>query len=597
MSHYLEIKDLKVGFRSYDGLKRILDIKELYIDKGSAYGLVGESGSGKSVLAMTLFRLLTMPPGVIESGSILLDGKDLLKMSEKEMENIRGRKMAMIFQDPMSTLNPVFTVGRQIMEALKKNQGLKGTAAEKKALEMIRLVRLPDAENIMKKYPHELSGGQRQRVIIAIALSCGAEFLIADEPTRNLDVTIQAGILKLLAELQKELKVTVLFIANNVNLVTLTCDRMGLLYKGSIVEQGDVKEITAHPQDDYTKIMLQSLPEKEGNTEFGETILQVKDLKKYFPVGGNLRKVTAWVKACDGVTFELHRGETLGIVGESGCGKSTLVNTILCLEKATGGSAVFNGRDLMSMKPGDMRLLRREIQIVFQDPFWSLDPRWLVKDIVGEPLKVFEKNLSNTEFLKKIEDTLELVGLPADTLYKYPHEFSAGQRQRIAIARAIILEPEMLVLDEPTSSLDVMSQAQILQLLKDLRQKYDMSYILISHDLSVVHYMSDVIAVMYLGGLVEFGNADEVFRAPGHPYTQALFGSIPDISMHDLNDLVTLKGTVPSPINPPSGCYFHSRCERCLKKCETEAPRLEPAQDGRLLSCWLYENPGFHKES
>ncbi len=589
MSHYIEIRDLKVSFRSYDGLKRILDIEELHIDKGTAYGLVGESGSGKSVLAMTIFRLLTMPPGVIESGSIMFDGEDLLKKSEKQMENIRGKKMAMIFQDPMSTLNPVFTVGQQIMEALKKNRGLQGAAAEKKALEMIELVKLPDAENIMKKYPHELSGGQRQRVIIAIALSCGAEFLIADEPTRNLDVTIQAGILKLLAELQRELKVTVLFIANNVNLVTLTCDRMGLLYKGKIVEQGDVQEIIHNPGDEYTKIMLQSLPERKADADCGETILKVKDLKKYYPVGGNMRKANAWVKACDGVTFELHQGETLGIVGESGCGKSTLVNTILCLEKATGGNAVFNGKDLMAMKPEDMRLLRREIQIVFQDPFWSLDPRWLVKDIVGEPLKVFEKNLKGQAFIKKIEDTLELVGLPRDGLYKYPHEFSAGQRQRIAIARAIILEPKMLVLDEPTSSLDVMSQAQILQLLKDLRQRYDMSYILISHDLSVVHYMSDVIAVMYLGRLVEFGNSDEIFKNPAHPYTQALFGSIPDISMNNLEDLVTLKGTVPSPINPPSGCYFHGRCGKCMKKCETESPELRTTLDGRLLSCWLEE--------
>ena len=587
MSHYLEIKDLKVSFRSYDGLKRILNIEELYIDKGTSYGLVGESGSGKSVLALTIFRLLTMPPGVIESGSIVLDGEDLLKKREKEMENIRGKKMAMIFQDPMSTLNPVFTVGQQLREALKKNQGLKGSEADRKALEMIELVKLPDAENIMKKYPHELSGGQRQRVIIAIALSCGAEFLIADEPTRNLDVTIQAGILKLLADLQKQLKVTVLFIANNVNLVTLTCDRMGLLYKGEIVEQGDVKEIIHHPEHDYTKVMLQTLPEKETGNEPGGLILKVNDLKKYYPVGGHMRKVTAWVKACDGVTFELHQGETLGIVGESGCGKSTLVNTILALEKATDGSAIFNGRNLMELKDEDMRLLRREIQIVFQDPFWSLDPRWLVKDIVGEPLKVFEKDLKGQAFIKKIEDTLELVGLPKDGLYKYPHEFSAGQRQRIAIARAIILEPKMLVLDEPTSSLDVMSQAQILQLLKELRRKYNMSYILISHDLSVVHYMSDVIAVMYLGRLVEFGNSDEIFKTPRHPYTQALFGSIPDISMDNLDDIVTLKGTVPSPINPPSGCYFHSRCEKCLERCEKESPPLVKTEDGRLLSCWL----------
>ena len=588
MSHYFEIKNLKVSFRSYEGLKRILDIEELYINKGEAYGLVGESGSGKSVLALTIFKLLTMPPGIIESGSIILDGIDILKKKEREMEQIRGKKMAMIFQDPMSTLNPVFTIGQQLIKAIEKNQNLRGKAAHEKAVEMIQLVKLPDAENVMKKYPHELSGGQRQRVIIAIALSCGAEFLIADEPTRNLDVTIQAGILKLLAELQRKLQVTVLFIANNLNLVTLTCNRVGLLYQGQIVEQGPVKAVVRNPENDYTKMMLQALPEKEKSGEYGEVLLAVNDLKKYYPIYSGFRnKATKWVKAADGISFQLRQGETLGIVGESGCGKSTLVNTILCLEKATGGKAVFNGRNLMELKQNDLRLLRREIQIVFQDPFWSLDPRWLVKDIVGEPLKVFEKGMSGQDFLQKVGDTLEMVGLSREGLYRYPHEFSAGQRQRIAIARAIILEPKMLILDEPTSSLDVVSQEQILLLLKELKQKYKMTYILISHDLSVVHYMSDVIAVMYLGKLMEFGNSDAIFSHPNHPYTKALFGSIPSISMDDLKDIVTLKGNVPSPINPPSGCYFHTRCESCMEKCKTEQPKLRKGKDDRQLACWL----------
>lgn len=306
MGHYLEIKNLKVSFRSYEGLKRILDIDELYIDKGEAYGLVGESGSGKSVLALTIFKLLTTPPGVIESGSIILDGIDILKKKEKEMEQIRGKKMAMIFQDPMSTLNPVFTIGQQLIKAVEKNQNLRGKEAYEKALEMISLVKLPDAENVLQKYPHELSGGQRQRIIIAIALSCGAEFLIADEPTRNLDVTIQAGILKLLAELQKKLKVTVLFIANNLNLVTLTCDRVGLLYKGQIVEQGLVKTVVKKPENDYTKMMLQSLPEKEKNDKYGEILLRIDDLKKYYPIYEGFRnKATKWVKAADGISFQL----------------------------------------------------------------------------------------------------------------------------------------------------------------------------------------------------------------------------------------------------------------------------------------------------
>ena len=590
MGHYLEIKNLKVSFRSYEGLKRILDIDELYIDKGEAYGLVRESGSGKSVLALTIFKLLTTPPGVIESGSIILDGIDILKKKEKEMEQIRGKKMAMIFQDPMSTLNPVFTIGQQLIKAVEKNQNLRGKEAYEKALEMISLVKLPDAENVLQKYPHELSGGQRQRIIIAIALSCGAEFLIADEPTRNLDVTIQAGILKLLAELQKKLKVTVLFIANNLNLVTLTCDRVGLLYKGQIVEQGLVKTVVKKPENDYTKMMLQSLPEKEKNDKYGEILLRIDDLKKYYPIYEGFRnKATKWVKAADGISFQLRQGETLGIVGESGCGKSTLVNTILCLEKATGGSAIFDGKNLMKLKQNDLRLLRKEIQIVFQDPFWSLDPRWLVKDIVGEPLKVFEKKMSVKDFIQKVGDTLEMVGLPRDGLYRYPHEFSAGQRQRIAIARAIILEPKMLILDEPTSSLDVVSQEQILLLLKELKKKYKMTYILISHDLSVVHYMSDVIAVMYLGKLMEFGNSDAIFSQPKHPYTKALFGSIPSIEMDNLDEIVTLKGNVPSPINPPSGCYFHTRCECCNEKCKNEQPELQMGKDGRQLACWFVD--------
>ena len=585
---YFEINDLKVSFRSVDGLKNVLHIDHLEIEKGQAYGLVGESGSGKSVLALTIFRLLTMPPGVIESGSVILDGVDLLKKSSREMEDIRGKKMAMIFQDPMSTLNPVFTVGQQISNAIIKNQNMKKKEAEAKALDMIRLVKLPDAENVMKKYPHELSGGQRQRVIIAIALSCGAEFLIADEPTRNLDVTIQAGILKLLADLQKEMQVTVLYIANNLNLVTLTCDHVGLLYQGRIVEQAVTREIIHHPQNAYTRRLLQSLPDKEKKPVSckGDPLLRLEHLKKYYPIrSGFFSKVTAHVKAVDDVSIDLYRGETLGIVGESGCGKTTLVNTLLCLEQATGGQVFFDGHKITDLKEKELRFLRKELQIVFQDPFWSLDPRWLLKDIVGEPLKVFHPELKGEAFMKKVEDTLELVGLPKEGAYQYPHEFSAGQRQRIAIARAIILEPKLLILDEPTSSLDVLSQAQILTLLEELKKKLHMTYILISHDLGVVHYMSDKIAVMYLGKLVEFGDADAIFRDPYHPYTEALFGSIPTLENESFDELEILEGTVPSPIHPPSGCYFHTRCPYVCESCKEKRPVLEVVGHDREVAC------------
>lgn len=324
-----------------------------------------------------------------------------------------------------------------------------------------------------------------------------------------------------------------------------------------------------------------------------EALLEIKDLKKYYPVRSGFRKkASAWVKAVDGVTLTLKQGETLGIVGESGCGKTTLVNTLLCLEKATGGDVIFHGKNLIELGKQDLRLMRKEIQIVFQDPFWSLDPRWLLKDIVGEPLKVFRKDLKGQDFVKKVEDTLALVGIPREGAYKYAHEFSAGQRQRIAIARAIILEPRLLILDEPTSSLDVLSQSQILLLLEDLKKKFNMTYILISHDLSVVNYMSDQIAVMYLGKLMELGPSKEIFESPVHPYTKALFGSIPDIHTERLEDIITLEGTVPSPIHPPSGCYFHTRCPMAKECCKKELPQLLEYRPGHQVACCLVTGAG-----
>lgn len=592
MSKYFEIKDLKITYKTFEGTKEILDIDYIGIDKGETFGLVGESGSGKTVLALTILKLLAMPPGQIEKGKIMLDGEDLLSKSEDEMQKVRGNKISMIFQDPMSTLNPVFTVGYQMIQVIMKSQKLKKKNAEKKAVEMIRLVKLPDPERIMDKYPHELSGGQRQRIIIAIALSCGAEFLIADEPTRNLDVTIQAGILKLIHELQNELGITVLFIANNLGLVSAICDRMGILKEGKIIEQGTVDEVLRNPKNEYTKLLLKTVTpssgkNKKSTSSTSENILEVKDLKKYFPVK-SVSKTTKnlFVKAVDGVSLTIKKGEILGVVGESGCGKSTLVNTLLLLHKPTEGNVLFDKDDIFSLNKHDLRKARKNVQIVFQDPFWSLNPRWLVRDIIGEPLKVHEK-LSSDEYLKAVQKLMTMVGLPKEGAFKYPHEFSGGQRQRIAIARALSVQPKMVVLDEPTSAIDVISQAQVLEMLEHLKKDLQLTYIMISHDLSVVNYMSDKIIVMYLGKIVEYGESEIVFNNPKHPYTKALFNAIPGLHTRNVEELAIIKGEVPSAINPPLGCRFHPRCESCMEICRSVEPKSIEI-DGRLVECHLY---------
>lgn len=593
MKAYFEIKNLKVNYKTFEGVKNVLDIDHIVIEKGKTYGLVGESGAGKTVLALTILKLLAMPPGEITSGEIFLNEEDLLKKSDSQMRQIRGKKIAMIFQDPMSSLNPVFTVGYQIIQVIKKNQKVNRKEAEKLAFEMIERVKLPDPQNIMEKYPHELSGGQRQRIIIAMALSCGAELIIADEPTRNLDVTIQAGILKLIKELQEQFKVTVLFIANNLGLVSAVCDEIGILHNGKIVERGYIQEILQNPRHAYTKTLLSSVTASENEKKLKVTckkediILDVKHLKKYFPVKKGLAtKNNLFVKAVDGVDFDINKGEIFGIVGESGCGKSTLVNTLLFLHEPTEGKVIFNNKDIYNLNKSDLRKVRKDIQIVFQDPFWSLNPRWLVKDIIGEPLKVHE-DLSTYEFLDRIFQLLEMVGLSKDSAFKYPHEFSGGERQRIAIARALSVDPKLVVLDEPTSSIDVLSQAQILDLLYDLKERMGLTYIIISHDLSVVNYMSDKIIVMYLGKIVEYGKAEEVFKEPLHPYTEALFNAIPELKTKSVKDLATLKGNVPSAINLPKGCRFHPRCKKATEICKIKDPTPRKMGD-RVIACHLY---------
>ena len=587
---YFEINHLHITHKSYEGVKDVLNIEHLAVERGETYGLVGESGQGKTVLALAVQKLLACPPGRIESGEVLLEGENLLKLSPRQMQQrIRGSKIAMIFQDPMSCLNPVFTVSSIMTDVLRtRKKSLNRKTATEEAADLLREVKLADAESILSKYPHQLSGGQRQRVIIALALACGAELLIADEPTRNLDVTIQASILKLLKELQQKRGMTVLFIANNLSLVSAFCDRVGILYGGRIIEENTTAQLITAPQQEYTKVLLEAVKTESRSAdpvESGEELLRVEHLKKYFDINDEIKhQKHLCLKAVDDVSFTLNKGEVLGIVGESGCGKSTLVNTILNLFEPTEGEVWFEEKPALGAGRKGGNSFKKNVQIVFQDPYWSLNPRWLIKDIVAEPIEVYER-LSETEKLKRVKELLAMVGIPEDACYKYPHEFSGGQRQRIAIARSLASQPKLVVLDEPTSSIDVFSQEQILALIKDLKKRFGLTNILISHDLGVVHELANKIAVMYLGKIVEFGSADEIFRHPRHPYTKALFDAIPSLTTQGMEGLKTLDGQIPSPINPPPGCAFHERCAYACEKCRSEMPQQRDVGDGHMVSC------------
>lgn len=587
---YFEIRNLHITHKSYEGVKDVLNIEHLTIERGETYGLVGESGQGKTVLALAIQQLLACPPGRIESGEVLLEGENLLKLSPRQMQQrVRGSRIAMIFQDPMSCLNPVFTVGSIMTDVLRtRKKGLNKKKATEEAADLLREVKLADAESILSKYPHQLSGGQRQRVIIALALACGAELLIADEPTRNLDVTIQASILKLLKELQQKRGMTVLFIANNLSLVSAFCDRVGILSGGRIIEENTTARLIADPQQEYTKVLLEAVKTESRSAEpveSGEELLRVEHLKKYFDINDEIKhQKHLCLKAVDDVSFTLNKGEVLGIVGESGCGKSTLVNTILNLFEPTEGEVWFEGKPALGAGRKGGNSFKKNVQIVFQDPYWSLNPRWLIKDIVAEPIEVYER-LGETEKLNRVKELLAMVGIPEDACYKYPHEFSGGQRQRIAIARSLASRPKLVVLDEPTSSIDVFSQEQILALIKDLKKRFGLTNILISHDLGVVHELANKIAVMYLGKIVEFGSAEEIFRHPRHPYTKALFDAIPSLTTQGMEGLKTLEGQIPSPINPPPGCAFHERCAYACEKCRSKMPQQRDLGGGHMVSC------------
>ena len=634
MRTLLKVENLKTYFNvGIDKIARAVDGVSFDIEKGKTLAIVGESGCGKTQTAFSIIRLIASN-GFHPSGKIQFNNKNLSELSELEMQSIRGNDISMIFQEPMTSLNPLYRIGNQLEEPLSQHRKIVKGPARKLAIELLDQVGIPDPHKRVDCFPHELSGGMKQRVMIAMALACKPKLLIADEPTTALDVTIQAQVLKLMSDLQKETGMAILLITHDMGIVNQIADDICIMYAGRVAEKGSRDSILKDMAHPYTRHLMDSIPRINdtgyllntipgmvpGATDYGvgclfaercsqvmdickkvdspehliksnhsafchlyehgkltneftkpnrikspkrlikdESILSIKALRTWFPVRkGVFLRTTNYVKAVDNVDLEIQKGATLALVGESGCGKTTLGESILRLTRESRGEVFFNGLNLMSLNNTELKKIRNQIQIVFQDPMGSLSPRMTVETIVGEGLKEHHKNINEIDLRKKIENILNEVGLPKTILDRYPHEFSGGQRQRIAIARALILEPSFLVLDEPTSALDVSVQAQVLNLFKELQAKRNLTYLFITHNLNVVRYMADKVAIMYLGKIVEYGSTIEIFQDPKHPYTKTLLAAILDIE--DRKAFQLIKGDVPSPLNPPTGCHFHPRC-------------------------------------
>jgi microcin C transport system ATP-binding protein len=523
----LSIRDLSIAFGK--GAREFLAVDRVSFDigKGETVALVGESGSGKSVTALSVMKLLPYPAAHHPSGSIMFKGRDLLPLSERDMRHVRGNDITIIFQEPMTSLNPLHTIEKQIGEILALHQDLKGPAARARIIDLLGQVGIPDPAGRLQSYPHQLSGGQRQRVMIAMALANEPDLLIADEPTTALDVTVQAQILKLLKDTQTRLGMSVLFITHDLGIVRKIADKVCVMQRGKIVEKGDVQRVFKSPEHPYTRALLAAEPKPDPALPRPEApvVVETKDLKVWFPVKrGVLRKVVGHIKAVDGVSIELRKGETLGVVGESGSGKTTLGLAIMRLI-SSDGPIMFMGDAIQELKFKEMRPYRHNMQIVFQDPYGSLSPRMSVSDIIEEGLRVHHPGLPAAERERRVVAALNDVGLDAETRHRYPHEFSGGQRQRIAVARALVLEPTFMVLDEPTSALDMLIQTQMVDLLRDLQKRHDLTYMFISHDLRVVAALASRLLVMRHGKAVEEGAASELFKAPRSDYTRALFAA------------------------------------------------------------------------
>lgn len=558
----LKIENLKIEFHTDEAVVKAVKGINFEIPKGKTIGLVGESGSGKSVTSLSVMRLLPEPPAKIPEGKIEFKGQNLLDVSEDDMRKIRGNKISMIFQEPMTSLNPLFTIGDQVAETLMLHRGLNKKEAIDKTIELFDQVGIPNPAGRVNSYPHELSGGQRQRVMIAMAIACEPDLLIADEPTTALDVTIQKQILELIADLQKKYGMSVLFITHDLGVIADIADEVIVMYRGDIVEKGNTKQIFENPQHPYTKGLLACRPSLEKNpdrlptvsdfmtedgkqkdytpegethkkevrpvTDDNEVILEIKNIKTHFPLEKNFfGKVQSWVKAVDGVDLKVRKGRTLGVVGESGCGKTTLGRSILRLIDPTEGQVIYKGTDVTALEAKEMRELRRKMQIIFQDPYASLNPRMTLASAIIEPMQIHNIGSSREERIQMAGDLLEKVGLSRTMLNRYPHEFSGGQRQRICIARALAVKPEFIICDESVSALDVSVQAQVLNLLLDLQKEFDLTYIFISHDLAVVKFIADEIAVMNKGKVVEYNDAVNIYENPQDDYTKKLLSAIP----------------------------------------------------------------------
>lgn len=674
----LRVRDLRTEIQAEGPRVRAVDGVSFEIAAGETFALVGESGCGKSMTALSLMRLLP-DAAAITGGTVALDGENLLALPEARMRDVRGRRVAMIFQEPGLSLNPVISIGAQIAESVRRHTTLTGAAVEARVIELLEAVRMPDARRRLGEYPFQLSGGMKQRVMIAIALACDPALLIADEPTTALDVTVQAQVLELLRDLQRSRGMAMLLITHDLGVVAQMAQRVAVMYAGQIVETAPVARFFASPAHPYAQKLFESLPEHAGRgrplaaipgtvpplhltfngcrfagrceqklahcadtlpqwQELNDArwvrchlyggadrkvpgagrkslpvsdvhaaqpeskavtaaLLEVADLKVWFPIRkGFLQRTAGHVRAVDGVSFSIAPGQTLGLVGESGCGKTTVGKSLLRLIEPTGGKVLLEGEDFLALGQQALRERRRVAQIIFQDPYASLNPRMRIGEALEEGMIALGVGSDAADRGARIDALLSEVGMSPEVKLRYPHEFSGGQRQRIAIARALTVEPRLIICDEPTSALDVSVQAQILNLLKRLQRERGLAYLFISHNMAVIEYMADAVAVMYLGRIVEQGKVDEVLRSPRHPYTRSLLAAVPVADPQAVRPVIRLMGDMPSPANPPAGCHFHPRCDAVLPQCSTQEPRSCGFSATHAACCHLYgDSPGTAK--